>query len=384
MRSWNRSMYFIVISIFLIQFSLNLTNFSVIAYSSYAYIGLMKTSVTIVFGALGSLSALLFSYLEFRKKKKDSYIRKNTYGLLLISASIVASISDFSSKIWLIAYMLMNTSFSRLIAAQLVEVGRVDLFNIEKNNKILQITSTFAVLIGVGLAPLIAINFPIKFVLVIATFCSILNLFLFNYFLSITHENEDSKINEVESFKNSDMFSFSESNLLIYYLIFSAWLLGGFFYVIEVPLLKERFSASPAEISYIFLLSIVSNIIFMIFFRVHKIKNKLHSVLLYTTVALLWLAPIYCFNQSRVAVPLIIILYGALNGVFNITYTTIIQQFSSKQERVNGLLFARFLTQFAILIGAAICYNFKTEDVYKIVFVIAFLLTLPLLLYKNN
>jgi len=230
--------------------------------------------------------------------------------------------------------------------------------DLKTGNQRIQIASSISALIGFSIAPIISSSLLNVYVI-----DSILNLVALISVL-IFKKLEKEKLNETVITKTDVSISLEAVPYRVMIATFILWCFGGFFYVIEVPLLIHRFNLNQNQISAIFVGTLISNLIATTFTNKTFIEKHNKTILALASSIICIGCITYSITTSLTIVLLCISLIGIFNGIFNLAQSNILQKTETNKARLQSILIARLVAQLGIIAGAAtagagITPNFK-------------------------
>lgn len=331
---------FIFSRIFLLQVISMLIVFGVLSNFSAGASAYSKISAVVGLSAFGALLALI---LKKSLLNLESYIQ----GLLILFLMILLTAYNSNHLLWIMSYILINVILHLSISSLQGEIENNSEEKMAEYNKTFHLGNTSGSVVGVTIAPLIGLNLSIKYIFIFALIVFLIFLTLNHYFKQMTKPPlNDSEWPVITSMKVANI-----ENLPIYFMTLLIWISGGFFYVIEIPILKNRFNFNAIMISTVFFITTMASLIAI--FLIKKISKKLTiNILGYLTVLCLFFPMLYAGSYNSIAVFPLVLLYGFSNGCYNYTYSYLIQMNTSFESRTSIFLKIRISAQVGLLISS--------------------------------
>jgi len=374
----NRKTVPYLVSIFCSYLSLNLGLFGGLVFGA-TQLKLSSTlkpaALMVGIYAISSIFALILqNYVIFKYKFKSLEI----ICLLLILISCLF-LSIPMSALWIIALIVQATFLNWYGALTLSNIPKY-FSNIERTilNKLTQQVIIVASLIGSALGPVLVLENRINRlfgVVLVLSLIAIISQFLLNRNVKDADQN----------IKNSATYVTNDQNLFPTFLkVFLVWLMGGFFYVIEVPILKERFGLENNQISAVFFLTIASSLLATVLIKNSLLKNNDHKLLMISSFSCILLSVIYAQSSILFLSLAAVALIGAFNGMLNLSYTQIINKLEDEKKRISSFLFVRGLTQTAVFLSAVISSFNSIEIILKVITYASVFAIFLMLYFKVN
>lgn len=326
----------------LCQIAAQVTALGSIVYSSMYTGSLSGPALMALIQAMANGSALLITQrISFQKAPQLIFL-----GTMLFSITN-AAITYVTGDISVVSLFMRLLTGAMLNSLLLSQGPRIISNDINKSNQIIQGWASVSSLIGFGLAPILATSVKSMFAFDVLLNAIALGTFAINSgTINFTvFFKEDAK----SSF-NIDLFEKS-----IFYLglaSFVLWCFGGFFHVIEVPLLLQRFGLNQVQLSSIFIITLIFNIISITTLNRNLIAKKPWTTLILATLGLGISSIAYLGASKITTVWIIVSVIGITNGAFNLSQTTLLQKIESPQARLSSFIFVRLLGQVGMMIGA--------------------------------
>lgn len=358
-----KQLYFLLAAIGFNQLILNFTNFAIITNAAMTSSDLSKVGFPVLITALGTFAALILSVIERRLSFDIRQIQKVAAFIQFISMIVLSLVFNVTG-VWQVAYFVFILCSSRTIAGQMADISILQTERVAENNKAAQLTATAAMLTGISIAP-IAVSYLQMKALFLPAALSALMYLLYAISTKTIASGSSSPFVKSEVVKSSS-WKITPAQLNIYMSLFFVWITGGVFHVIEVPILKQRFDFAAEQISLVFLVGIVANLgaIYLFNLRNGERNKKTHFVA--SSILCVVIAPFYAMNNNFSLVFIAVFAYGAANGIFNLIYTSMIQEFESHEARTQGFLFARFTISASLLLSALACSFISLDQVIEL------------------
>jgi hypothetical protein len=300
-----------------------------------------KIASVVIFNTVGAFLALMY---------KDRLFRLSSTLLLALIVSLlsITAFTGLSNTAGILIYIFVTCLIHVLISIFQAEISLYSFDNVMEQTKLFQIGNTLGSIIGMALSPILGGARSLNIIIISCITVSIITLFINKALskkkspLSPEKSSHRSKINPIALIKKrAPLFVF----------IFLVWVTGGFFYIIEIPILTDKFKFSSVEISFLFFLTAISNLTATILIKNFSSKINLHFIL-YSAFACIVSAFIYATNNSYILVIPILILYGFFNGLLNFSYLKLIQDETEIEEIKNTFLFLRIIAQIGLLVSS--------------------------------
>ncbi|MGK5084442.1 MFS transporter [Bdellovibrionota bacterium FG-1] len=297
--------------------------------------------------ALANAGALLVAQ-KLSYKIAPRMILWCTAGFSILNGIVAFHISDISS----ITLFLRLLSGALLTSFLFSQGPRILSSDVKKSNQVIQTWASVAALIGFGLAPILASS--IKHLYLVDTLLNGLALGASAVFFGGINFPMFKHPEEKTPEEEPNLWGASVEKPVLYLAIvtFALWCFGGFFHVVEVPLLLQRFRLNNFQVSLIFILTITLNISSIALLN-RKWVARFPWTILISSTALVGVACIlYLGTRSLLTVILVVTLIGLANGAFNLSQTTMLQRIESAQTRLSSFIFVRLLAQMGLMVGA--------------------------------
>lgn len=345
-------MMMLLIPIVLFQVAAQVSGLGALIYASMDSKGLSAPALIALIQATANAGALLVArYLSSKRQGfSPQFIFFGTVFFSILNTGVTVFTSDISG-VALFARLLLGALTTSLLLSHGPSLISSD---VKKGNQILQVWFSVAALIGFGLAPLLA--------------SSITNVFLVDLFLNLLGLGTlvvASKGTDFANFKASQSIMtpnslsrevgfIEKSTLYVALATFFLWCFGGFFHVVEVPLLIGRFGFSKFQVSAIFIFTLLLNIGAVTLMRKSWLTHRPWKILVVSTLIVALACIVYLQTHFISVVILTIALIGAANGAFNLSQSSILQEISSAQARLRSFIFVRLIAQVGLMVGALV------------------------------
>jgi ABC-type transport system substrate-binding protein len=320
---------------------------------SLVYVALLKsgTNGTIVVAALQALGSILALIISLAVGSKlTTRISLNCYVLAVICSAFFAALLVPTTPLWYCAIFIRQL-FGIVLTARLSSLVReLDEDRVIENNKSLQTAGMFSLVIGWTIGPIIAATFGSRELFIGDTLISLAILVPLYYLL------KDAKISEPsnKSTKGITTLSkpFSDRDLSSTLILTSGmFLAAGAFHVVEVPFLTQYLKVQPYQISLVYLVAAVCNLVSVRIMPVGAIQRSAYKYLATSTIVLVALTAAYLFMPGLVSVVFLVSIFGFANGAFILSQTSIIQQIPEEHVRTNGFILLKFFAYLGMLLS---------------------------------
>ena len=347
-----------------LQFSSQVCATGAIVSAAFAESGILTSASVIFAQAVATVAALAIAqFLLLWKQSK--IISPWVFGLAGI-ASIGALIASFASPIWFVFLFVRHLSGALLLSAFWANVRRFTDRDVVSANKKVQLVASSSSVIAIFLGPLFVSFLGIKNIFCIDL---LIGLVIFFCYLQLPLMSEQVSAASTHGSESATVNNYSSSLRGVWPILalsFCVWSIGGLFNILEIPILRERFSTNEQELSLIFTLTALANLAAIKALSsgvIEKIGPKLMflaalSILLFSTMYL---------NVSKYAfVYPIVILFGAAFGLFQITQSTLVQRISDISARTKGFILLRLSSNMGLLFATILvaCSNRFGHQMY--------------------
>jgi len=345
-------MVHLLLPVVLFQVAAQVSSLGSLIYASMSTAGLSGPALMALLQALangGGLFLVKASGHRWQKRMVPAYF----FGLVLFSALsfVSALLSGQVSAVLLFIRLLFGAIVMGLLLARMPALLAGDE---KRGNQIFQTWMTISALIGFGMAPILASSIQSLFGVDLAlNGIALLAILRGNRISEMTDSNLESE-EDAGSYPAdlSAIASMGTVPLTVAGLTCLLWCFGGFFHVVEVPLLLQRFHLLNHQVSMVFIFTIAVNILSVAFLSRAWVARKSWSVIIASTCSLGLSCVLYIQAESMAVVWLVVFVIGAANGAFNLAQSTILHASTKGDVRIHAFLLSRFMGQVGLMFGA--------------------------------
>ena len=369
--------YYYLMGIFFGQFLYFILSFSLISFFSFHSADIIDTAKSVGPFAIGGVFALMLQSISKNYHRRVTAIIISMLAALAFSVCLIfisPTITILAALSLVVISAGLNWSSSYLFAlAPAVHYGG-------KIGEEIQIFATLATLLGVSIAPILGANLNYQWIWILFSILLLIYIVFYWHLTNIsisplTFAEKDCKsqtaiIRSEPISKGHNRGEFLSYRLFPLSIIVTSWIATGFFQVYEVRLLVERFYLLPTQISLIFAGTIMANILSIRFIS-PSVSNLFISLSL-SSLAIILSCLFYLYTKNLIAVILLIIFIGSVNGLFNVAYTKLILKNSSLAIRERTFLLARVLAQFSLSISAMLSLVLTLQELSTVMWYLFF------------
>lgn len=332
---------------------------------SYLMVGLIVGAATAAADPLGKTATIsvvqaagvaLALFTNSRKNQLSISMLSRTTALLCLAAAFFA---DFSVP-WYV--LLFGASSAATLASSRTTASLPTLFpanqaSILKKNQSLTVAMTAA---SMALGPLLVSHSGLPALLLSTAVISTMVSYLAS---PITGDGPHSNsIRAIVSLK--DIYRNPLTGLII--LNISIWTAIGLFNVIEVPMLKFRFSDSPYLITAVFLISLLFNLLAVSIARA-EMQNSPKKYVLLGGLGITFVSSAYLLSNNLFLSFVLVASFGILNGIYNLSVSAIVIAEKNHTDRIRATLLMRLSNQIGVLLSASVIFVLKANvtDLYR-------------------
>lgn len=308
-----------------------------------------KTALIVALQSLGALFAILFTKINLNKIR--SHIRiDHLFIFFALASSCINYFSVTNANIWYLGIFVRQVSTIYLTSTMMASAREFFPEQVYSVNKSLNILNTFAYLISFAFGPLVVTLTSMKSLFLV----DILFLVITSIVLLISKLNDmglshDSRpIEELPEEKKSYLFN----SIFLILTSTLVWSVAGLFHILEVPILNHRFQVTGAQISIFFILPLASNILTLKLINMDKIHSYIKKIYLFSSIIIILISIIYFSTLNFFLATISLIFLGVVNGFFNITQTSLIQNIESKLIRAKMFLYIKLTSQAGLGLSA--------------------------------
>ncbi|MCB0421993.1 MAG: hypothetical protein KDD61_13430, partial [Bdellovibrionales bacterium] len=337
---------------------------------------LNKTAFVVGAQALGAITAIALQYLQNKRKQK------NRTDIQILILALICSLTNFfsaeTSPLWYAAIFIRNacaTYFGSVALSSIREISKNDFLKLNQSTQIANMVSN---ILAFAVGPILAAIYSLQYIFLVDIV--LLSISLLTLYIS--------KIPDLASHRSAINFpllkelTFQEG-LKVPFLNLLIWSVAGLLHVLEVPILVQRFKVEGSLISWFYALPLVINLIVLKLINIRKIQNHFPTVALISSLVIIALTAAYLGSTSIYVVLIILISFGAANGVYVLAQTSILQKINSKELRTLGYLLFKLSGQLGLALASTLIVVLKANpnNVFSTLLAIFFTLILVTLFF---
>ena len=346
---------------FIIFCSSNLTSLgSLIGAGLTNFDPITKTSTVVLLQALASLLVIGVNRVTFLQQTPSRH-RLLTALLSVFAVDFVLLVLPPFQTLWYLSLFVRTIASYWASALILADLSLLYVENISEINRRSQTLSVISLAVALGLSPILADGGHFLPLFSSDSLVAFLALFLtaLYYPKKKWKDGADGK-NERNVNDPSGMSKVSLWGNIEYRVILGitglTWSIIGAFHVVEVPLLKSRFDASIMEISALFLLTLVANVLTLQLLPKTLEERHLFKIFGLAAIVLVGLSVLYLHSHYFTLSVIALVAFGAANAAFNITQSFWVQRISSAKHRLEILMLIRIITNLGILVATLVVF----------------------------
>lgn len=144
--------------------------------------------------------------------------------------------------------------------------------------------------------------------------------------------------------------------------VLCVWIVTGFFQIIEIPILKDRFGFTAKGISLVFFVTMISNLIAVFAIPIEAYKRHKFPIFVVGILTMILLSPLYAYAKKIELVFPILVLFGFANGAYNHALTLLVNDLPSLSIRANCFLWTRLISNVSALVAGILCIGTAIDN----------------------
>lgn len=368
----------IYLSILLTQVAHYTLSLGTIVQKSTDIEGFHGTATIIGIQATASLLALGLSIL-YKKNNIFSNRLPLAIPIFWLGSSICLFELDVFSGIWLSMLLIRITSSFWITSFLLASIPNFAKDDSLKANKIAHYFLIMGGIVGCSIGPVVVSEYGLKIVSALdISLVTLTCLLIWRSGLLKVHSHLEYLQDESES-AETPLKEVSNKYFMhvVYYIATTTCLLTGIFSVVEVPILKERFSASAEIISSVYISTMLLNMLGMKLCPTLQSPRTLLVAYAISAFGMILTTSTYLFSYDWLLLAFSIIIFGLSNGVYNIAQSNIVQLVKLQSQRLKVFLLFRFIGQSTLFFSVALPYLVHDDMVPYVILVFSIILLSP-------